>query len=228
MNGQLLLCGALWIGTASLGICKQNQSKTGDIDYTGGSATSTNSALDVSSSAHVSVYVFDGSARFLTADLVNAEALVAKIFGKVGIQVTWADDASAANMRLRIWESSTVQGTRVTSDALGFRLSINEAVVLSDAMLKIATKWKVDPALCLGLTMAHEMGHLLLQSETHSVSGVMKARWLRPDFAAAERGALTFSSQEGHAMRDGILRLLGTQGAARGSLAVQAIGTSRQ
>ena len=160
--------------------------------------------------ARVDVYVFDGSAQFLPADLSNAEALVAKIFGKVGIQVTWVQDASAAHLLLRIWESSTVRGTRVTSDALGFRLSLNEAVVLADATRKTAAEWKVDPVLCLGLTMAHEMGHLLLQSETHSVSGVMKSRWLRPDLAIAERGALTFTAQEGHLMRNG-LRRMGTQ-----------------
>jgi len=175
-----------------------------------GSEKSTHSAAELSPAARVDVHVFDGSAQFLPADLINAEALVAKIFGKVGIQVTWVEDASAAHLLLRIWESSTVRGTRVTSDALGFRLSQNEAVVLSDATKKTAAEWKVDPALCLGLTMAHEMGHLLLQSETHSVSGVMKSRWLRPDLAIADRGALTFTAQEGHLMRNG-LRRLGTQ-----------------
>ena len=84
---------------------------------------------------------------------------------------------------------------------------MSEAVVLSDAIRKIATRWKVGPVLCLGLTIAHEMGHLLLQSETHSVSGVMKARWLRPDLAIAERGALTFTSQEGRFMQNGLRRL---------------------
>jgi hypothetical protein len=55
-----------------------------------------------------------------------------------------------------------VQRTHVTSDALGFRLSMTEAVVLSDATRKVAAHWEVDPVLCLGLTIAHEMGHLLL------------------------------------------------------------------
>jgi hypothetical protein len=165
----------------------------------------TNSVVD--STAQVKVYVFDGSARFLPADLSYAKALVTKIFGKVGIQVAWVEDASAAHLLLRIWESSTVHGTPITSDALGFRLSQNEAVVLADTTRKTAAEWKVDPALCLGLAMAHEMGHLLLQSKTHSVSGVMKSRWLRPDLAIAERGALTFTPQEGHLMRNGLLRL---------------------
>jgi len=175
-----------------------------------GDVTADDARKGLETPARVNVYVFDGSAQFLSADLGNAEALVAKIFGKVGIQVTWVEDASAAHLLLRIWESSTVRGTRVTSDALGFRLSHNEAVVLADATLKAAAEWKVDPRLCLGLTMAHEMGHLLLQSDTHSVSGVMKSRWLRPDLAIAERGALTFTSQEGHLMRNGLGRL-GTQ-----------------
>jgi len=201
--------GALWIATTPLCICEQNESKAVEFDYAEGLEAPGNSAGDLSRQVRVTVYVFDGSAQFLPGDLITAEAVAAKMFQKVGIEVMWVADASAANV-LRVWKSSIVRGTRVTSDALGFRLSMSEAVVLSDATRKIATMWKVDPVLCLGLTIAHEMGHLLLQSETHSVSGVMKARWLRPDLAAAERGALTFTPQEGRFMQNG-LRRLGTQ-----------------
>jgi hypothetical protein len=210
MNGHALMFGALWIATTSLCICEPNESKAVEFDYAEGLEAPGNSAVDLSRQVRVTVYVFDGSAQFRPGDLITAEMLAAKIFEKVGIQVMWVADASAANLLLRVWKSSIVQGTRVTSDALGFRLSMNEAVVLSDATRKIAANWKVDPVLCLGLTIAHEMGHLLLQSETHSVSGVMKARWLRGDLAAAERGGLTFTPQEGHFMRNG-LRRLGTQ-----------------
>jgi hypothetical protein len=210
MTGHALTLGALWIATTSLCICEPNESKAVEFDYAEGPEAPMNSAVGLTRQVRVTVYVFDGSAQFLPGDLITAETLATKMFQKVGIQVMWVADASAANLLLRVWESSTVRGTRVTSDALGFRLSMSEAVVLSDATRKVAANWKVDPVLCLGLTIAHEMGHLLLQSETHSVSGVMKARWLRGDLAAAERGALTFTPQDGRSMRNG-LRRLGTQ-----------------
>jgi hypothetical protein len=66
----------------------------------------------------VNVYVFDGSSQLVSADLIGAETLVANIFRNVGVQVTWIEDASAVDLRLRIWESSTLRGTRVTSDSL--------------------------------------------------------------------------------------------------------------
>jgi hypothetical protein len=202
MTGHALMFGALWIATTSLCICEPNESKVVEEPE-----TPMNSAVDLSRQVRVTVYVFDGSAQFLPGDLITAEAVAAKMFRKVGIQVTWVAHASAANLLLRVWKSSMVQGTHVTSDALGFRLSMNEGVVLSDATRKVAAHWEVDPVLCLGLTIAHEMGHLLLQSDTHSVSGLMKARWLRGDLAAAERGALTFSPQDGRSMRNGLRRL---------------------
>jgi hypothetical protein len=86
----------------------------------------------------------------------------------------------------------------------------NEAIVLADATQNSAAMWNVDPVLYLGLTMAHEMGHLLLQSATHSLAGIMKARWPPEDLRAAERGNLTFTSEESRSMRNGALRRIET------------------
>ena len=59
-------------------------------------------------------------------------------------------------------------------------------------------------------TMAHEMGHLLLQSVTHPLAGVMKARWLAEDLTAAEGGTLAFTREEGNSMRNQLLKLKDT------------------
>jgi hypothetical protein len=174
----------------------------------------------------VTVYVFN-SAQVPPGDLIKAELLAARIFEDAGIKVTWVagittrrlDDSlwseewNPANLLLRIWKSSTARETRVSSDALGFCLSMekNEAVVLSDATQSNAARWKVSPVLYLGLTMAHEMGHLLLQSATHSIKGVMKAQWRPMDLSAAAGGTLAFTSEEGRSMRKGVLQRLRTQ-----------------
>jgi hypothetical protein len=41
-----------------------------------------------------------------------------------------------------------------------------------------------------------------LRSPDHSLSGVMKARWLAQDLAAAESGTLMFTGEEGRSMRN--------------------------
>jgi hypothetical protein len=50
-------------------------------------------------------------------------------------------------------------------------------------------------AIILGHAMAHELGHLLLGTNSHSSDGLMRAQWNRGDLAEAARGNLLFSAQ---------------------------------
>jgi len=167
----------------------------------------------------VTVYVFN-SVQVSPGDLGKAEKLAARIFEKAGIKVAWVPgliakglDASPvgepwnqANLLLRIWNSSTVR--EGNPEAVGFCLSMkkNEAVVLFDAIQNRAGMLNVAPAVPLGVSIAHEIGHLLLQSTAHSLVGVMKARWLADDLTDAERGHLAFTWQESRSMRNEVLR----------------------
>jgi len=173
----------------------------------------------------ITVYVFN-SASVPPRHLIRAETLAASILAKVGIKVIWvagltarrADDPpvvekwNPSNLLLRIRESSTVRGRGINPAAVGFCLSMekNEAVVLFDAVQNRAASLNVDPAIPLGVTMTHEMGHLLLQSVPHSLAGVMKARWLAEDLTAAEGGTLAFTREEGNSMRNQLLKLKDT------------------
>ncbi len=50
--------------------------------------------------------------------------------------------------------------------------------------------------LVLGAAIAHELGHVLLNSGAHSPSGVMSASIRRAEIAAASRGELHFSADQ--------------------------------
>jgi hypothetical protein len=176
--------------------------------------------------APITVFVFN-SAQISPGDLTKSESLAARIFQKVGIAVTWVTGLTAqrgndtpavekwnpSDLLLRIRESSTVRGIGINHEAVGFCLSLenNEAVVLFDAVANRAALLNVDSAIPLGVTMAHEMGHLLLQSATHALAGVMKSRWLAEDLTAAERGNLTFTGEEGRSMRNRLRRRIAKQ-----------------
>jgi hypothetical protein len=163
------------------------------------------------------VYVFN-SAHLGQADLIKAQMLAGRIFGKTGIKVNWVAGLTArrpddqpttekwdrANLLLRIRKSPTIRGKRFNPEAVGFCLSLraNEAVVLLDRIQDRAAELNANPAVGLGVSMAHEMGHLLLQSETHSLAGIMKARWLADDLTAAESGTLTFTREQGRSMQN--------------------------
>jgi hypothetical protein len=54
--------------------------------------------------------------------------------------------------------------------------------------------------------MAHEIGHLMLGSEQHSPTGMMRETWLSSDLFAASQGLLYFSVGEAALMRAEALR----------------------
>ena len=55
------------------------------------------------------------------------------------------------------------------------------ATVFMDRVELIAGQSDTDAALLLGRAIAHEIGHLLLGTNAHSVSGLMRARWTPAD-----------------------------------------------
>jgi hypothetical protein len=58
-------------------------------------------------------------------------------------------------------------------------------------------------ATILGAAIAHEIGHVLLASNEHSPSGIMKARWSSRDLRHAATGGLRFTASQGARMQDG-------------------------
>ena len=58
----------------------------------------------------------------------------------------------------------------------------------------------------LGHAIAHEIGHLLLNSSAHSPAGIMRARWNTKDLLRAARGDLLFNALQAESMRGEVLR----------------------
>jgi hypothetical protein len=169
----------------------------------------------------VSVFVFN-SDHVATHELRNAEVLAGEIFEKLGIKLIWVaglttrDDIlhspreawEQSNLDLRIWTRHMTGGASIPSDALGYCLSMErgQAVLLSDVIRDLADSWGRDTADLLGLAVAHEIGHLLLQSATHPNVGLMQARYLQKDLVSFERGQLIFSRKESDCIRTEVRR----------------------
>ena len=60
-------------------------------------------------------------------------------------------------------------------------------------------------SLLLAHAIAHEIGHLLLWSKSHSSTGIMQASWRQADLKAIEQGQLAFSPSEAESMRANLL-----------------------
>ena len=60
---------------------------------------------------------------------------------------------------------------------------------------------QVNMSSILGHGIAHEIGHLLLGTNSHSASGIMRARWEKAELASVTKGTLFFSTFESRQMR---------------------------
>lgn len=87
--------------------------------------------------------------------------------------------------------------------------------VFYDRALELQSAWNVDLSDILGSVMAHELGHLLLGSNSHAPAGIMRARWQGEELSRAARGSLLFTAEQSEHMRAKLI-------ANRGALAVSA------
>jgi hypothetical protein len=62
--------------------------------------------------------------------------------------------------------------------------------------VEAAAAGHIDAGLLLGATMAHEIGHLLLGRDAHSLNGVMAPRFRRREMEMAARGELRFTDDQ--------------------------------
>ena len=154
--------------------------------------------------------------------LGGAKKEVARILHQAGVETLWAAPSNESGPRLpRIYitimpgsMSNRLTALRtVSKDALGFApvadpdgdqayLFYNrvEAVAMSYGASSYANTAEV-----LGCAIAHEIGHLL-NGPSHSVTGLMSAKWGRWDLRYAKYGNLLFTRQQARLLRQEVER----------------------
>src|SRR5258708_22585240 len=146
------------------------------------------------------------------AVLQDAERRAADIFAQAHFEVVWlhclharAEDAAACrktdlpqHISLRIVRNPVTS----TNDAV-----FGVAFLASDGTGKYSDVfWKrvealhaaasLDLGSVLGSVMAHEMGHLLLGSNDHALTGIMRAHWEAGELRHIAMGSLLFTPQQ--------------------------------
>ena len=183
---------------------------------------------EMASELRVTVQVYNG-VNLSSSVVSRAEQEAEKVFKFAGIQLTWTagvlgatvtDNAPStrwdpASLQLRIWPRAMAGKRLTSSETLGFCLSLpnSDAVVLADAIRKRAIFGPTNFADLLGLAMAHELGHLLLRSASHSVTGIMRARWAEKQLRDDDRGYLRFTPDEAESMSKEVMRRMGLKSA---------------
>jgi hypothetical protein len=150
------------------------------------------------------------------AMLVEAEREAGRILGAVGLRPVWVECSvepstsglegpcqkapAATDLRLRVLGAPVTNIFRDT--VFGFAV---HPVLASVYYEYAARRAKTDNAefeapIILGCAIAHELGHLLLGTNSHSDEGIMQPRWESSQFRQLMTGALLFTSEQSKLM----------------------------
>jgi hypothetical protein len=151
--------------------------------------------------------------------LAQAERMAGTIFRQAGVEVVWV------NCDLPVEEGQIASSCHVTEFPRHLQLSIarrskdlTESVLgvsflaedgsgcYSDVFLGPAEELHeklhvINVGTLLGHVAAHEIGHLLLGTNSHSDAGIMRPHWDERDLAKASKGELHFTQAQGQTMR---------------------------
>jgi len=165
------------------------------------------------------------------ATLTRAEREAGRILSQAGVRTSWFEcpaghfDAEAQaicqngwgaiNIGLRILVKPMAFDNRLQGDHLGFAIFPALASVYYDDKLRFAgDDVGVGLPTILGCFMAHEIGHLLLGSNSHSKQGVMQAVWGERQIRQAVSGDLLFTSNQAQLIQTDAYRRMSLQTAS--------------
>lgn len=164
-------------------------------------------------------------ARLDPATLADAEARASAIFSEAGIAVDWlacapADPADFAPHRTACsdlaWPSHLSVRIRpralsVSADTYGQAfVDPSGEGLYSNVYFQNLARSSRHPNLSdgdlLGCVLAHELGHLLLGTNSHSASGLMQPRWDSSALRAAALSSLLFTGGQSSTLRSRLSR----------------------
>jgi len=163
----------------------------------------------------------------------SAEAEATRIFAAAGIDMTWVDcsgtrvparsglaqaeeattgcfaPVTGADVVVRILSRSTPANRAFRDTMFGFAEGNFVASVFYARVEDFAHGPygnQTDIPVILGVVIAHEVGHLLLGTNSHSRTGIMCGKWDGESLRLAREGFQTFSAEQAAVMRTAVLR----------------------
>jgi hypothetical protein len=151
--------------------------------------------------------------------LAQAERTASSIFKQAGVDVDWANcEPPTAAVQI-------VASCRITEFPKHLQLTIaRRSMNLTDSVLGVSyvgedgsgcysnvffepaeelhKRLHVDLGTLLGHVVAHELGHLLLGTNSHSDTGIMRPHWNDRDLANAGKGELLFTQAQCQKMKE--------------------------
>ena len=153
--------------------------------------------------------------------LAGAEKEASRILRRAGLETEWLECSVSGGggprrclqplglteVTLRILPDRAKALLPLAADVFGFAVVPEDGSrgvdigVFRDGIDRLASLGAISQSQILGHVIAHEIGHLLLGSQAHSASGIMRPRWSSNDLVRAARGGLVFTPEEGRHLR---------------------------
>lgn len=149
-----------------------------------------------------------------------AENQAREIYRRAGIETVWlncspkleaTEPAScylsdSAHLTLKISPRAVTSQVRDRLDVLGLSYPDDKGVgyfayVFYDRVRDLSARQNLGSALLAGV-MSHEIGHLLLGSNSHPLSGIMCAHWSYSQLRNVAEGVMSFLPSESEKMRN--------------------------
>ena len=174
--------------------------------------------------------------------LADSEKFATDVFHISGVEIRWVTVQTPAaqkefdpksfdldHVRVNILPKKVAEQIGLSADAAGFTpgagMNRQLTYVLYDKVESLAENpayiaikgpqfYHVTKSVILGMAIAHEIGHMLLNLESHSPTGIMRAHWSMDDLLEASYGNLAFTTQQAVSVRADVARRMG---AVRGS-----------
>lgn len=173
----------------------------------------------VATKTEITISVYD-YANVPNELLAAAEEDARRIFRQAGVETVWptclpkpeevqAGDCytvDATHLVMKILPRAISPQVRNRKDVLGTALVDESGVgyyayVFYDSVRRVAEERKLGHAL-LGDVLSHEIGHLLLGSSSHSVSGIMSAHWYGEELRRISEAAMLFTPTQSRMLRE--------------------------
>lgn len=173
----------------------------------------------VNASPEVTISVYD-YAHVSPEALAAAESDARRIFRQAGVETVWVTClpkpermqlkgchlVDATHLTLKILPLAISVQVRDRTDVLGYAVVDEKgggfyAYAFYDRVQRVAEEHRLGHTL-LGDVLAHEIGHLLLESKSHAISGIMSAHWNGDELRRISEGTMFFTPSQSRVLRD--------------------------
>jgi hypothetical protein len=151
--------------------------------------------------------------------LAEAEAFAARILHEAGLRTQWSNcrfsptarrcaaAGGVTHLYIRLLPEAMAGKLAASTRMLGMSLPTSRGTFPVDAYVfaervRVFAEQDRDPVPpLLGAAITHEVGHLLLAGNAHTVTGIMSAQWGPKEKKDALMGVLTFSRRQSEQIR---------------------------